>query len=90
MDERIVFTGNADWEALHKAEQWCRDNGYSYGALQADAPTGIVKGDADIAKWRNLSHSDRLLLDGRFEAPGRTYRTGPVTAILKPSEAVTA
>jgi hypothetical protein len=82
MTQKIVFTGTRDFEALNKATAWCRANGYSYGSMQADAPTGLLRGACEIAKWRNLTASEREALDGVLDAPGRKYRAGPVTITL--------
>jgi hypothetical protein len=82
MANRLIFIGSGTFEALNKAKDWCSENGYSYGSLQADAPIGFLKGDFQIAKWRNLSKKERDGLDGIMDAPGRTYRTGPVTITL--------
>jgi hypothetical protein len=81
--EPIKFVGDGDFVALESARSWLRSRGYSYGELQADAPTGIMHGDFDIAKWRNISTEDRAELDGVMNAPGRTYRTGPVFVELR-------
>lgn len=78
-----VFTGTKDFEALDKARLWLKENGYSYGPLQADAPTGILFGSFEISKWRGMSKSEVAELDGTMNAPGRTYRTGPVTVVIK-------
>jgi hypothetical protein len=80
--EQLRFSGTQDFEALAKAQQWLESGKYSYGAMQADAPTGILRGDVCIAKWRNLSRAERMALDGIMDAPNRTYRTGPVTITL--------
>lgn len=76
--------GEKDWEAMHAAEAWCRARGFSVGVLQADAPRGILLGEnIAIAKWRNLDAEDRADLHGIMEAPGRTWRTGPVTITIR-------
>jgi len=61
---KITFSQTGDFEAMHAAEQWCADNGYSVGSMQRDDPRGLLKGDCDISKWRNLSAVDRFELDG--------------------------
>lgn len=83
MVSRILFRGDADYEALQKAQDWCDENGYSYGNLQADAPIGLLFGEFEISKWRNMSSAERKALDGTMDAPGRTYRKGPVIVTLK-------
>jgi hypothetical protein len=82
IQQELTFSGADDFEALHRATEWLFANGYSYGMLQADAPTGILRGEFFISKWRNMSAAEREALDGIMDAPGRSYRTGPVTVRL--------
>jgi hypothetical protein len=70
-----------DFSAYHAAEKWLRENGYSYGSMQAGAPTGIVKGDCAISKWRNIRQSEMHLLDGQIEAGDP--RNGDVVVTFK-------
>lgn len=74
----LTFVANEEFKALRMAEEWCKRSGYSIGSLQADAPTGLLRGDVAISKWRNMTQKQREALDGTISAPGRTYRTGPV------------
>jgi hypothetical protein len=80
--QELTFSGADDFEALHRATEWLFANGYNYGSMQADAPIGIRRGDVCIAKWRSLSRAERMALDGVMDAPGRTYRTGPIRITL--------
>ena len=75
----LVFNESGDFAALNAAQAWCRDHGISYGSLQRDDPVGLMVGDYDIAKWRNLSASDRAQLDGTLTGD---KRNGPVTIQL--------
>jgi hypothetical protein len=77
----ITFTRDGDFEALHAAQDWCRENGISYGSLCRDDPVGLLYGDWAIAKWRNLSPAERKQLDGRMEGD---FRHGPVTIRINP------
>ena len=77
----INFNQVGDFEAYHAACTWCKDNGYSYGSMQRDAPMGILKGDWCIAKWRNLTPKERSQLDGQITS--NDFRAGPVTIKLK-------
>ena len=72
-----VFFENtgSDFSAFHAAEQWCRDNGYSYGSMARDARIGIKKGDCVIVKWHNLDQDDINHLDGYINGD---YRNGKV------------
>lgn len=78
---RFLFNESGDFAALNAAQKWCRDNGISYGSLQRDDPVGLMVGDYDIAKWRNLSATDRAELDGTLTGD---KRNGPVLIELTP------
>lgn len=57
------FTGGR-LEALGAAREWLEARGFSVGNWQRGAPCGVLFGDYNIAKWRNLSHQDRGELHG--------------------------
>lgn len=61
--------------AFDAAVGWLESLGYSVGRMQRGAPCGIMFGDFDIAKWRNLSALERAELDGAVEG---NFRDGPV------------
>lgn len=71
-----VFDQQGDFEACRAAEAWCRENGYSVGTMQGRDPRGILLGDYDIAKWRNLDKMHRAALHGVMTG---SMRNGPVT-----------
>ena len=77
----LTFDQSGTFKALAQAEQWCKENGYSYGSLQRDANVGILKGDWCISKWRNLSAKERAELDGYMHS--NNFREGPVFIFLK-------
>lgn len=53
--QQIDFQKNEkDFSSIYMAEQWCKENWYSYGSMQREAPIAICKWDVDISKWRNL------------------------------------
>lgn len=52
------------WNALGDATQWCSDNDYSVAPMCGPEPIGIMKGDVEIAKWRNLTSEERKGCDG--------------------------
>ena len=57
---RVTFpTDDAAVRALEGA-------GFSVGRLQASSPRGVMFGDFDIQKWRNLRPADRDGLDGHL------------------------
>ena len=87
MAMRIEFTQKGTWNAMIAAEKWCEDNGISVGNSCSMGPTGLMFGKYDwIAKWKNLTHQERLDLHGTMDGD---FREGPVVIILK-DEAVEA
>lgn len=75
-----TFNASGDFVAYTEAEQWCIQNGYSVGTMQAGSPVGIKRGDFRIAKWRNLSQEDINNLDGTITG---SFRYGPITVSIK-------
>ena len=76
---RKTFKAHGNFEAFYAAEKWLRENGYSVGSMERDAPIGIAKGDCYISKWRNLGN-DKTLLDGVIVEGDK--RDGDVTIII--------
>jgi hypothetical protein len=64
---RVFKNTGEDFSGYHAATDWLTANGYSYGSMQRGAPTGIVKGDCGISKWRNMNRDEIKSLDGRIE-----------------------
>lgn len=83
-EKPFVFTKTFDQEgtfqALYAAQNWLRENGYSYGSTCREEPIGVMKGEWDIAKWRNLSRQDIAGLDGALFG---SARNGPIKLKLK-------
>ena len=75
-----VFNKTGDFAAISEAQKWLKDEGYSFGSMQREAPIGIMKGDYSISKWRGLSRQDIAELDGVIE--GIDKRNGPVTITI--------
>ena len=73
-----------DFQALWAAQKWLEENGYSYGSTCRGSPTGILKGEAFIAKWRNLTLEQTKDLDGLMVGDNRN---GPITIKLKQATA---
>lgn len=73
-DWSIQFSNESD------AERALASSGFSLGRRQADAPRGIMFGDYDIQKWRNLRASDREALHGTYQRSGLG---GPVSILLR-------
>lgn len=79
---RETFTGTRDFEANDKAEAWCEAHGLSVGRMQGAEQRGILLGNFDIQKWRNLNHGERMALHGVMSGD---MRRGPVHVDLKPA-----
>lgn len=69
-----------DFSAVYAAEKWCADHGISVGRMQAHNPRGLLVGNFDIQKWRNLSKRQIAGLDGQMKGG----RFGPAIIYLKP------
>jgi len=78
--ERHVFEQQGDFAALNAAQDWCKENGISYGSNQRGAPVGLMRGDFLISKWRNLSKAEIDQLDGTMIG---NMRNGPVVITMK-------
>lgn len=74
-----TFSDPGDFSAMRAAEDFLREAGFSIGSNQRGDPRGIMFGDVDISKWRNLSRADRRALHGYAEGD---MRNGPVTVTI--------
>ncbi len=72
------FTEAGDWAALDAATAFLVEHGFSVGRMQARSPRGILFGDFDIQKWRNLSRTEREELHGEMIGG----RGGPVSVFI--------
>ena len=61
-----IFTEEGTFKAFNAATKWCKDNGFSVGSMQRDAPIGLMRGDYQISKWRNLRKQEIYELDGKI------------------------
>ncbi len=78
-----TFTGTEPFEAWYKATDWLREHGFSHGSMQGPSPVGVIHGDCDISKWRNLRKRDLAALDGMICAGDK--HMGPVRIALTPA-----
>jgi hypothetical protein len=76
---RVTFTQAGDFEAVNAAERWCAEHGISVGHMQGPQPRGLLFGEFEVAKWRNLNVLERAALHGTMSGS----RRGPVTVVLK-------
>jgi hypothetical protein len=74
---RHVFPATGEtFGALYAAREWCHANGISYGSLCRDMPVGLMRGDYQIAKWKNLTSEERASCDGLMTSSD--FREGDV------------
>ena len=78
------FNDGSDFSAYYAATNFLALNGYSYGSMERDQPIGIlkVKGGVFIAKWKNLTASDREQLDGKITFQNGGPRNGDATIMI--------
>ena len=75
-----TFKDERTFGAYNAAETWLRSRGYSYGSMSAPHPTGIMRGDVLIAKWKNLTAVERAQCDGTITGD---FRDGPVVVEIE-------
>lgn len=68
-----------DFAPMYAAERFLEACGFSIGHCQRGSPRGILFGDFDIQKWRNLTEADREALHGTMTGD---MRAGPVTITI--------
>lgn len=78
-----TFTTPGEFVACREAEAWCKANGISVGRMQGHDPRGLLRGEFDIQKWRNLNAKERKALHGRMTGD---MRNGPVTVSIELDE----
>lgn len=74
-----LFAITGDFAATRAAEDWCKAHGISVGTMQRGAPRGLLVGDFDISKWRNMNRREIAALHGQLIGDGRN---GPVRVQL--------
>lgn len=70
-----TFDEKGTFAAYNAAKKWLKENGYSYSPSCANAPIAIMKGNYNIAKWKNLTDDEIKQLDGKVVGE---MREGPV------------
>lgn len=75
------ITQSADFDAYHRAVKFLTDRGFSVGPMQANSPTGVMFGQWDVSKWRNLSKVQQQACDAVITAGN--FRHGPVTVTMR-------
>lgn len=64
LDFVMDFYTPGTFASYYSATQWCYENGYSAGSMCKGLPIALKKGDYNIAKWHNLTDSERNDVDG--------------------------
>jgi hypothetical protein len=77
----IRFDKPGDFAACREAEAWLAARGFSVGRKQRGDPRGILFGNYDIQKWRNLNTTEMSALHGLMTG---NMRNGPVMVRLLP------
>lgn len=77
-----TFNQTGDFEAMNAAEHFLKVAGFSIGSSQRGSPRGIMFGDVDISKWRNLRQFEIDELHGAMTGDGRN---GPLTVRIRES-----
>ncbi len=82
--DSITFEPNGTFTAIHAAEKYLKEKGYTTGSMCRDEPIGFA--DADkygyIAKWYNIAAEDRNLLDGVIIPYKGDFREGGAEIIF--------
>lgn len=89
-EAKMWLGDGSDFSAAREAERALEAAGFAVGRGQRGSPRGVLLGDYDIQKWRNLRPQERRDLHGELTGDGRH---GPITLWLRPNapaEAVTA
>lgn len=68
--------GGDDFFALHAAQYYLRQRGFSFGSSSIGLPVGVMYGRWQIAKWRNMSPREIVSLHGEIAGD---FRCGPAT-----------
>ncbi|WP_062117237.1 hypothetical protein [Collimonas pratensis] len=83
-----AITESGDFEAMGLAQSFLEDRGFSVGRMQRDSPRGLIFGQFDISKWRNMDEIEIQALHGRMTGD---MRNDPVTIVIfhtAPAEAI--
>ncbi|MES2671577.1 MAG: hypothetical protein V4673_14330 [Pseudomonadota bacterium] len=87
---KTFFGNGTEFSAEREAEGYLSQHGFSIAPSCAASPRGILYGDWQIAKWRNLTRTEILQLHGTLTGSGRTgplhlkiFEHAPVFAIAR-------
>lgn len=90
-----TFEGHAGvpFSALTMAQAYLKERGFSFGAMAAPSPIGVMHGRWMISKWRDMTNDEIAALHGTLTGDHRNgpvkltlFFTAPVAAIAKVAE----
>lgn len=76
-----TFKADGLFSPYDAALRHLRARGFSVGKLQSYAPIGLLLGEVEIQKWRNLSRTDRDRLHGEMRTIGNGRMTVDPVAV---------
>ena len=82
VEHAVEFPANGTFDAVHKAEAYLRELGYTIGSMERSNPIGFAD-DRQIqyvSKWNNMTSAEHKTLDGVLES--RDFREGSVTILF--------
>jgi hypothetical protein len=71
----VDFPANGTFAAYRAAEGHLKELGYGVGSMCGQEPIGFAYEADYVAKWYNIRHEDRMLLDGVI-LPQNEFREG--------------
>ena len=81
--KRIRIEKDGDFATYRAAEELVQAEGNITGSMCSPAPTGFAPADKYnyIAKWYNISTSERKSLHGVIQRAGGDFRNGPIEIV---------
>jgi hypothetical protein len=81
--KRIRLEESGDFATYRKAEEILKAEGFITGSMCSPEPTGFApeKDYNYIAKWYNISPTDKKLLHGVIQRAGGDFRNGPLEIV---------
>jgi hypothetical protein len=84
-----TFTDVGDFAAFDACKRLLKDAGFSIGQMQGPAPIGVMFGECEISKWRNMTPKEQRAMHGTIAGD---KRNGPVVLLINnaPLDAIKA
>ena len=71
----VDFPANGTFKAFYESEKYLKELGYGVGSMCGQEPIGFAYEADYVAKWYNINHGDKMLLDGVI-LPQHEFREG--------------